>query len=72
MESGITSSDEIGLYFKDEFDVEAGDGKIAMLQTEYFSKPCQKPVFSDLEKTEKNFEESSSRGALLRRAVPSA
>jgi hypothetical protein len=46
--------------------------KIATLQTEYFSKPCQKPVFSHLENTEKNFEEGPPRGALLHRAVPSA
>jgi len=50
----------------------AGNEEIATLQTEYFSKPCQKPVFSHLENTEKNFEEGPSRGALLQRAVPSA
>ena len=37
--------------------------KIAILQTEYFSKPCQNPMFSNIENTEKNFEEGSSRGA---------
>jgi len=72
MESGITSSDEIDSYFEDEAYVGDGDEEIATLQTEYFSKPCQNPVFSHLENTEKNFEEGSSRGALLQRAVPSA
>ncbi len=72
MESGITSSDEIESYFEDKSYVDAGDEKIAISQTEYFSKPCQNPVFSHLENAENDFEEGSSRGALLQRAVPSA
>ncbi len=37
--------------------------KIATLQTEYFSKPCQNPVFSHLENAENDSEEGPSRGA---------
>jgi hypothetical protein len=72
MESGITSSDEIDSYFEDEAYVGDGDEEIATLQTEYFSKSFQKPVFSDIENAENDFEEGPSRGALLHRAVPSA
>ena len=68
----FTSSDEVESYFEDESHVDDGDEEIATLQTEYFSKPCQNPVFSDMENTENDFEESPSRGALLHRAVPSA
>jgi hypothetical protein len=59
----LTSTGQIGLQFEDEAYVDAGNKEIATLQTEYFSKPFQKPVFSHLENTEKNFEEGSSRGA---------
>jgi len=66
MESGITSSDDVGLYFKDEAYVDAGNKEIATLQTEYFSQTVQNPVFSNIENTENNFEEGSSRGAFGR------
>jgi len=72
MESGITSSDEIESYFEDEAYVDADDQQIAPLQTEYFAKPRQNPVFSDIENAENDFEEGPSRGALLQAAVLSA
>ena len=68
----FTSSDEIESYIEDKSYVDDGDEEIATLQTEYFLKPCQNPVFSDMENTENDFEESSSREALLQTAVPSA
>ena len=68
----LTSTNPVGLQFEDEFYMDVGDQQIATLQTEYFSKGCQKPVFSHLENTENDFEEGPSRGALLHRAVPSA
>ena len=61
----LTSTGQIGLQFEDESYVGDGDQEIVTLQTEYFSKTVRKPVFSDIENTEKNFEEGSSRGALL-------
>ena len=49
-----------------------GDEEIATLQTEYFSKPVQNPVFSVIENTENDLEEGPSRGALIQTEVPSA
>ena len=46
--------------------------KIATLRTEYFLKPCQKPVFSHIANTENHFEEGPAQGDLLQRAVLSA
>jgi hypothetical protein len=68
MESGITSSDEIDSYFEDEAYVDAGDQEIATLQTEYFSKPLQNPVFSHLVNTENLFEEGLLQGECYRHA----
>jgi hypothetical protein len=42
--------------------VEDGDEEIATLQTEYFSKPCRKSLFSGIENAENDSEEGSSRG----------
>ena len=64
----FASPDMVGLYFKDESHVDAGDEEIATLQTEYFSKSFQKPVLSHLEKTENLFEEDLLQGECYRHA----
>ena len=64
----LTSSYEVGFWFEDKFYVDDGDEEIATLQTGYFSKSFQKPVFSHLEKTENDFEEGPSRGAEFQKA----
>jgi hypothetical protein len=51
----LTSTDPVGVQFEDEFNVDAGDEEIAALQTDYFSKPYQNPVFSGTQENRERF-----------------
>ena len=59
----FTSSDEVGSYFEDEFYVDDSDQEIAILQTEYFVKPLQNPVFSGTQEHREQFRGGSVTGS---------